>query len=140
MRDESQEDPREVEAGKWDLNYIGLDGNIGCMVNGAGLAMATMDIIQLNGGKPANFLDVGGGATEKQVIFSDANCDHLAMDTTARGTHSSTAPMMTTAPAPSVERAWEKNSSCSLMASSHAPTFPELFWHPSGRRFRKPST
>eukprot|EP01083_Nonionella_stella_P131282 398737_1 len=68
QRDESQEDPREVAAGKWDLNYIGLDGNIGCMVNGAGLAMATMDIIQLNGGKPANFLDVGGSATEKQVM------------------------------------------------------------------------
>jgi succinyl-CoA synthetase beta subunit len=67
MRDESQEDPREVAAGKWDLNYIGLDGNIGCMVNGAGLAMATMDIIQLNGGKPANFLDVGGSASEQQV-------------------------------------------------------------------------
>eukprot|EP00614_Pseudopedinella_elastica_P035383 CAMPEP_0172617526 /NCGR_PEP_ID=MMETSP1068-20121228/70304_1 /TAXON_ID=35684 /ORGANISM="Pseudopedinella elastica, Strain CCMP716" /LENGTH=420 /DNA_ID=CAMNT_0013423299 /DNA_START=15 /DNA_END=1277 /DNA_ORIENTATION=- len=68
QRDESQEDPREVAAGKWDLNYIGLDGNIGCMVNGAGLAMATMDIIQLNGGKPANFLDVGGSASEKQVM------------------------------------------------------------------------
>jgi succinyl-CoA synthetase beta subunit len=67
MRDETQEDPREVAAGKWDLNYIGLDGNIGCMVNGAGLAMATMDIIQLNGGKPANFLDVGGSASEQQV-------------------------------------------------------------------------
>lgn len=58
---------REVEAGKYDLNYIGLDGNIGCMVNGAGLAMATMDIIKLHGGSPANFLDVGGAATEKQV-------------------------------------------------------------------------
>ena len=69
-RDESQEDAREVAAGKWDLNYIGLDGNIGCMVNGAGLAMATMDIIQLNGGKPANFLDVGGSASEKQVLDS----------------------------------------------------------------------
>ena len=68
MKDETQEDPREVAAGKWDLNYIGLDGNIGCMVNGAGLAMATMDIIEINGGKPANFLDVGGSATEKQVI------------------------------------------------------------------------
>lgn len=67
QRDLSQEDPREVEAGKWDLNYIGLDGNIGCMVNGAGLAMSTMDIISLNGGKPANFLDVGGGATAEQV-------------------------------------------------------------------------
>uniref|UniRef100_A0A7S0B0P9 Succinate--CoA ligase [ADP-forming] subunit beta, mitochondrial n=1 Tax=Minutocellus polymorphus TaxID=265543 RepID=A0A7S0B0P9_9STRA len=67
QRDLSQEDPREVEAGKWDLNYIGLDGNIGCMVNGAGLAMSTMDIISLNGGKPANFLDVGGGATSEQV-------------------------------------------------------------------------
>lgn len=68
LRDTSQEDPREVEAGKYDLNYIGLDGNIGCMVNGAGLAMATMDIIKLHGGSPANFLDVGGAATEKQVL------------------------------------------------------------------------
>jgi succinyl-CoA synthetase beta subunit len=67
MRDMSEEDPREVEAGKWGLNYIGLDGNIACMVNGAGLAMATMDIIQLYGGTPANFLDVGGGAQENQV-------------------------------------------------------------------------
>jgi len=67
MRDLSEEDPREVEAGKWGLNYIGLDGNIACMVNGAGLAMATMDIIQLYGGTPANFLDVGGGAQENQV-------------------------------------------------------------------------
>ncbi|KAL7463000.1 hypothetical protein ACHAXS_003370 [Conticribra weissflogii] len=66
-RDFSQEDPREVEASKYDLNYIGLDGNIGCMVNGAGLAMSTMDIIQLKGGSPANFLDVGGGANERQV-------------------------------------------------------------------------
>jgi len=67
MRDQSEEDPREVEADKWGLNYIGLDGNIACMVNGAGLAMATMDIIQLYGGSPANFLDVGGGAQENQV-------------------------------------------------------------------------
>ena len=66
-RDFSQEDQREVEASKYDLNYIGLDGNIGCMVNGAGLAMSTMDIIQLKGGSPANFLDVGGGANEEQV-------------------------------------------------------------------------
>ncbi len=58
---------REVAAGKFDLNYIGLDGNIGCMVNGAGLAMATMDIIKLHGGSPANFLDVGGNASEQQV-------------------------------------------------------------------------
>ncbi|GLE09597.1 hypothetical protein PINS_up021325 [Pythium insidiosum] len=67
QRDKSQEDPREVEASQYDLNYIGLDGNIGCLVNGAGLAMATMDIISLFGGSPANFLDVGGGATESQV-------------------------------------------------------------------------
>jgi len=67
QRDLTQEDPREVAAGKWDLNYIGLDGNIGCMVNGAGLAMSTMDIISLNGGSPANFLDVGGSATTEQV-------------------------------------------------------------------------
>lgn len=66
-RDKTQEDPREVSAAEYDLNYIGLDGNIGCMVNGAGLAMSTMDIIQLKGGSPANFLDVGGGANEKQV-------------------------------------------------------------------------
>ena len=68
LRDHSQEDPREVQASKFDLNYIGLDGNIGCMVNGAGLAMATMDIIQLYGGSPANFLDVGGNASEEQVV------------------------------------------------------------------------
>lgn len=67
LRDESQEDPREVAASKWDLNYIGLDGSIGCMVNGAGLAMATMDICQMHGGSPANFLDVGGSASEEQV-------------------------------------------------------------------------
>lgn len=68
LRDHSQEDPREVAAGKFDLNYIGLDGNIGCMVNGAGLAMATMDIISLHGASPANFLDVGGNASEQQVV------------------------------------------------------------------------
>jgi succinyl-CoA synthetase beta subunit len=67
LRDTSMEDPREVEASKFHLNYVGLDGNIGCMVNGAGLAMATMDIIKLHGGEPANFLDVGGSATENQV-------------------------------------------------------------------------
>jgi succinyl-CoA synthetase beta subunit len=67
MRDTSEEDPREVEASKHDLNYIGLDGNIACLVNGAGLAMATMDIIKFYGGSPANFLDVGGSATEEQV-------------------------------------------------------------------------
>lgn len=68
MRDVTQEDPREVAAAKYDLNYIGLDGNIGCMVNGAGLAMATMDIIKTHGGSPANFLDVGGNASEDQVV------------------------------------------------------------------------
>jgi succinyl-CoA synthetase beta subunit len=67
MRDVAEEDPREVEASKHGLNYIGLDGNIACLVNGAGLAMATMDIIKFYGGEPANFLDVGGGATEEQV-------------------------------------------------------------------------
>ncbi|XP_033231594.1 succinate--CoA ligase [ADP-forming] subunit beta, mitochondrial-like [Belonocnema kinseyi] len=67
LRDWTQEDPKEVEAAKFDLNYIALDGNIGCMVNGAGLAMATMDIIKLHGGEPANFLDVGGGATASAV-------------------------------------------------------------------------
>lgn len=67
LRDLNEEDPREIEAGKYDLSYISLDGNIGCMVNGAGLAMATMDIIKLCGGEPANFLDVGGGATKERV-------------------------------------------------------------------------
>jgi len=67
MRDTAEEDPREVEASKHGLNYIGLDGNIACLVNGAGLAMATMDIIKFYGGNPANFLDVGGSATEEQV-------------------------------------------------------------------------
>jgi succinyl-CoA synthetase beta subunit len=66
-RDLNEEDPKEIEAAKFDLNYIALDGNIACMVNGAGLAMATMDVIQLKGGEPANFLDVGGGATKEQV-------------------------------------------------------------------------
>lgn len=66
-RDLTQEDPREVAADKWDLNYVGLDGNIGCMVNGAGLAMATMDIIAAYGGEPANFLDVGGSANVAQI-------------------------------------------------------------------------
>ena len=67
MRDKSQEDERENRAAEWDLNYVALDGEIGCMVNGAGLAMATMDIIKLSGGDPANFLDVGGGATRERV-------------------------------------------------------------------------
>merc|ERR1711991_334107 len=77
LRHRSQEDSREVEAAKYDLNYIGLTGNIGCMVNGAGLAMATMDILKLKGGDPANFLDVGGGATEEQVqkAFELLNAD-----------------------------------------------------------------
>ena len=79
MRDPNEEDPLEVKASEFDLSYIKLDGNIGCMVNGAGLAMATMDIIQLEGGSPANFLDVGGGATKEKVteafkiILSDEN-------------------------------------------------------------------
>ncbi|MEM7499727.1 MAG: ADP-forming succinate--CoA ligase subunit beta [Pseudomonadota bacterium] len=67
LRDETEEDPKELEASKFDLNYIALDGEIGCMVNGAGLAMATMDIIKLYGSEPANFLDVGGGATKEKV-------------------------------------------------------------------------
>ena len=79
MRDEDEEDPMELEAARHELNYIKLDGKIGCMVNGAGLAMATMDIIKLYGGEPANFLDVGGGATKERVteafkiILSDPN-------------------------------------------------------------------
>jgi succinyl-CoA synthetase beta subunit len=79
MRDLSEEDPLEVEASRFGLNYIKLDGQVGCMVNGAGLAMATMDLVKLAGGEPANFLDVGGGANEEQVknafriILSDRN-------------------------------------------------------------------
>ena len=68
MHDPSQEDEREAHAAAWELNYVALDGNIGCMVNGAGLAMGTMDIVKLHGGKPANFLDVGGGATKERVV------------------------------------------------------------------------
>lgn len=67
MHDPSQEDEREAHAAQWELNYVALDGNVGCMVNGAGLAMGTMDIVNLHGGKPANFLDVGGGATKERV-------------------------------------------------------------------------
>ncbi|MEX1220607.1 succinyl-CoA synthetase (ADP-forming) beta subunit [Pseudidiomarina planktonica] len=79
MHDPSQDDEREARAAKWELNYVALDGNIGCMVNGAGLAMGTMDIVKLSGGEPANFLDVGGGATKERVseafkiILSDSN-------------------------------------------------------------------
>ena len=68
LRDKSQENERELKASEFDLNYVALEGNIGCMVNGAGLAMATMDIIKLKGGQPANFLDVGGGATKDRVV------------------------------------------------------------------------
>ena len=67
LRDLTEEDPKEIEASKYDLSYVALDGSIGCMVNGAGLAMATMDIIKLYGSEPANFLDVGGGATKEKV-------------------------------------------------------------------------
>ena len=86
LRDEDEEDPIEREAGKHELNYVKLDGNIGCMVNGAGLAMATMDIIKLYGGKPANFLDVGGGATRERVtvafklILSDPNVEAILVN------------------------------------------------------------
>jgi succinyl-CoA synthetase beta subunit len=79
MRDLSEEDPTDVEAGEHNLNFVKLDGNVGCMVNGAGLAMATMDIIKLSGGDPANFLDVGGGANPKtveagfRIILKDPN-------------------------------------------------------------------
>jgi succinyl-CoA synthetase beta subunit len=86
LRDPDEEDPMELEAGKHGLNYIKLDGNIGCMVNGAGLAMATMDIIKLYGGDPANFLDVGGGATRERVstafklILSDPNVEGILVN------------------------------------------------------------
>src|SRR5262249_24601403 len=86
LRDEDEEDPTELEAAKYSLNYVKLDGNIGCMVNGAGLAMATMDIIKLYGGAPANFLDVGGGATKERVtaafkiILSDPNVEGILVN------------------------------------------------------------
>jgi succinyl-CoA synthetase beta subunit len=86
MRDEAEEDPTELEAAKHQLNYVKLDGNIGCMVNGAGLAMATMDIIKLYGSSPANFLDVGGGATKERVtaafklILSDAHVEGILVN------------------------------------------------------------
>ncbi|MBK3778092.1 ADP-forming succinate--CoA ligase subunit beta, partial [Azospirillum brasilense] len=86
LRDEAEEDPAEIEAAKHSLNYVKLDGNIGCMVNGAGLAMATMDIIKLYGGEPANFLDVGGGATKERVtaafklILSDPNVEGILVN------------------------------------------------------------
>jgi len=86
LRDEAEEDPKELEAAKYSLNYIALDGTIGCMVNGAGLAMATMDIIKLYGGSPANFLDVGGGATRERVtaafkiILSDPNVEGILVN------------------------------------------------------------
>jgi len=86
LRDEDEEDPAELEAARHELNYIKLDGNIGCMVNGAGLAMSTMDIIQLYGGTPANFLDVGGGATKERVttafklILSDPNVEGILVN------------------------------------------------------------
>ncbi|MBO6825198.1 MAG: ADP-forming succinate--CoA ligase subunit beta [Sneathiella sp.] len=86
LRDPDEEDPAELEAAQHELNYIKLDGNIGCMVNGAGLAMATMDIIKLNGGDPANFLDVGGGATKERVteafkiILKDKNVEGILVN------------------------------------------------------------
>jgi succinyl-CoA synthetase beta subunit len=86
LRDPDEEDPAELEAAKHELSYIKLDGNIGCMVNGAGLAMATMDIIKLYGGEPANFLDVGGGATKERVteafkiILSDPNVEGILVN------------------------------------------------------------
>lgn len=86
LRDESEEDPTEVEAKKFNLNYVNLDGNVGCMVNGAGLAMATMDIIKLSGGEPANFLDVGGTASAEtveagfRIILKDPNVEAILIN------------------------------------------------------------
>jgi succinyl-CoA synthetase beta subunit len=86
LRDEAEESPLEVEASKFDLNYIKLDGNVGCMVNGAGLAMATMDMIKLSGGEPANFLDVGGGANVERIanafriMLSDSNVEAVLIN------------------------------------------------------------
>ncbi len=75
--DPSQEDRREAHAAQWELNYVALDGNVGCMVNGAGLAMGTMDIVNLHGGKPASFLDVGGGATKERVALKHSRSSFL---------------------------------------------------------------
>jgi succinyl-CoA synthetase beta subunit len=86
LRDETEEDEKEIEASRYDLSYVALDGNIGCMVNGAGLAMATMDIIKLYGAEPANFLDVGGGASKEKVtaafkiITSDPNVEGILVN------------------------------------------------------------
>ena len=86
LRDTTEEDQKEIEASKYDLAYVAMDGNIGCMVNGAGLAMATMDIIELYGKKPANFLDVGGGATKEKVtaafkiITADAGVEGILVN------------------------------------------------------------
>ena len=86
MRDPSQEDEKENQASEYELNYVALEGNIGCMVNGAGLAMGTMDLVKLHGGRPANFLDVGGGATPKtvseafKIILSDENVEAVLIN------------------------------------------------------------
>ena len=86
FRDKTQEDPRETHAAEHDLNYVGLDGNIGCLINGAGLAMATMDMIQHAGGEPANFLDIGGGASAERVatsielVLSDDNVEAILVN------------------------------------------------------------
>ena len=125
LRDITEEDPLEVEASKYSLNYIKLDGNVGCMVNGAGLAMATMDIIKYAGGMPANFLDVGGGANAEQVahafeiLLSDKNVKAvlinifggiLRVDTLATGV---------------VEAARKTKSSCRSCCGSKARTWSE---------------
>jgi malate-CoA ligase subunit beta len=91
MRDVSQEDPREAQAAQSGLNYVGLDGDIGCIINGAGLAMATMDMIKHAGGEPANFLDVGGGASPERVaeafrlVLSDGNVKAILVNIFAGG-------------------------------------------------------
>jgi succinyl-CoA synthetase beta subunit len=98
LRDETEEDPKELAASKHDLNYIALDGEIGCMVNGAGLAMATMDIIKLYGSEPANFLDVGGGATKEKVteafkiITSDPNVKGILSTSSAASCAATSSP------------------------------------------------
>ena len=105
LRDETEEDAKEIEASKYDLAYVALDGDIGCMVNGAGLAMATMDIIKLYGAEPANFLDVGGGATKEKV--------------TAKRSRSSR-------PTRTSKASWSTSSAASCAATSSQ----KAFWRP----------
>ena len=158
LRDEAEEDPKELEAAKYSLNYVALDGTIGCMVNGAGLAMATMDIIKLYGSSPANFLDVGGGATKERVtaafkiILSDPNvegilvnifggimrCDVIAEGVVAAATGSVARPCPSSCGSKERTSLWARRSWPSPGCRSSPPTIspmpPRKWFRPS----RKP--